>query len=94
MLQIRAEAAYLYDAVQLYAKALIKVLDNDDNPRNGTAVINALKGSHYRSAMGWVKYSLSLKISLPKDFKITPARTYLNIPQGVSNIKLIIVGMK
>lgn len=59
--QIRAEAAYLYDAVQLYAKALIKVLDNGDNPRNGTAVIDALKGTHYKSAMGWVMHSFLWK---------------------------------
>lgn len=51
-LQIRAEAAYLYDAVHLYAKALIRVLESDENPRNGTAIINSLKGSSYLSAMG------------------------------------------
>lgn len=51
-LQISAEAAYLYDAVHLYAKALIKVLRQGDRPRNGTAIIEAIKGSKYRSAMG------------------------------------------
>lgn len=50
--QISAEAAYLYDAVLLYAKALIKVLRQGDRPRNGTAIIEAIKGSKYRSAMG------------------------------------------
>lgn len=52
--QIRAEAAYLYDAVHLYAKALIKVLEMGENPRNGSAIINAVKGVKYMSAMGWV----------------------------------------
>lgn len=53
-LQIRAEAAYLYDAVHLYAKALISVLEAGGNPRNGTAIVNAIKGGSYRSAMGCV----------------------------------------
>lgn len=51
--QISAEAAYLYDAVHLYAKALIKVLRTENgSPRNGTAIIEAIKGSKYQSAMG------------------------------------------
>lgn len=51
-IQIRAEAAYLYDAVHLYTNALVRVLNSDENPRNGTAIINSLKGSSYLSAMG------------------------------------------
>lgn len=50
--QIRAEAAYLYDAVQMYANALTRVLENGVSPRNGTAIIDAVKGSSYMSAMG------------------------------------------
>lgn len=50
--QIRAEAAYLYDAVHLYAKALISVLEAGGNPRNGTAIVSAIKGRSYRSVMG------------------------------------------
>lgn len=50
--QIRAEAAYLYDAVHLYTRALIQVLESKENPRNGTAIINSLKGNSYLSAMG------------------------------------------
>ncbi|CAH1154232.1 unnamed protein product [Phaedon cochleariae] len=56
ILQIRAEAAYLYDAVHLYAKALIKVLDGGGNPRNGTAIIDSMKRMHYKSAMGYIVY--------------------------------------
>lgn len=52
-LQIRAEAAYLYDAVHLYTKALVRVLESNENPRNGSAIIDSLKGSKYLSAMGW-----------------------------------------
>uniref|UniRef100_A0A1I8PSJ2 Receptor ligand binding region domain-containing protein n=1 Tax=Stomoxys calcitrans TaxID=35570 RepID=A0A1I8PSJ2_STOCA len=54
--QISAEAAYLYDAVHLYAKALIKVLRHGGRPRNGTAIIEAIKGTKYRSAMGYHVY--------------------------------------
>lgn len=50
--QISAEAAYLYDAVHLYANALLAVLDAGGRPRNGTAIVAAIKGSRYRSAMG------------------------------------------
>lgn len=50
--KIRAEAAYLYDAVHLYSRALIKVLESNENPRNGTAIVQVLKGSSYLSAMG------------------------------------------
>lgn len=52
MFQIRAEAAYLYDAVHLYAKALVKLLVEGKEPRNGTAVIECIKRTHYKSAMG------------------------------------------
>lgn len=54
--QIRAEAAYLYDSVHLYTDALIKVIELGGNPKNGTAIINALKGTSYMSAMGYIVY--------------------------------------
>ncbi|XP_063708724.1 guanylate cyclase 32E [Culicoides brevitarsis] len=54
--QIRAEAAYLYDAVHLYADALIKVINDGGNPKNGTAIIDAVKGRKYKSAMGYMVY--------------------------------------
>ncbi|KAH8236103.1 hypothetical protein KR032_002606 [Drosophila birchii] len=54
--QISAEAAYLYDAVHLYAKALLEVLDSGGRPRNGSAIVAAIKGSRYRSAMGYHVY--------------------------------------
>ncbi|XP_015839153.1 guanylate cyclase 32E [Tribolium castaneum] len=54
--RIRAEAAYLYDAVHLYAKALIQVLDEGGNPRNGTDIIDHMKETHYKSAMGYIVY--------------------------------------
>ncbi|XP_044753135.1 guanylate cyclase 32E-like [Coccinella septempunctata] len=53
---IPAEAAYLYDAVHLYARALISALKNGTNPRNGTAIIEFMKETHYKSAMGYIVY--------------------------------------
>lgn len=50
--QIRAEAGYLYDAVHLYADALIQCLTTSKDPRNGTEIINAIRGRSYQSAMG------------------------------------------
>ncbi|XP_030371847.1 guanylate cyclase 32E isoform X2 [Scaptodrosophila lebanonensis] len=54
--QISAEAAYLYDAVHLYANALLTVLEAGEKPKNGTAVVAAIKGSRYLSAMGYHVY--------------------------------------
>lgn len=52
--QIRAEAAYLYDAVHLYGKALISVLREGGSARNGTAIVEQMKGQKYLSAMGYM----------------------------------------
>ncbi|XP_070503442.1 speract receptor [Chironomus tepperi] len=52
--QIRAEAAYLYDAVHLYADALVNCLESNRDPKNGTDIINAIKGRSYQSAMGFL----------------------------------------
>ncbi|XP_054290482.1 guanylate cyclase 32E [Macrosteles quadrilineatus] len=54
--RITAVAAYLYDAVQLYAKAVLEILEEGGNPYNGTNVINHIKGRHYHSAMGYMVY--------------------------------------
>ncbi|XP_049775726.1 guanylate cyclase 32E [Schistocerca cancellata] len=53
---IRPEAAYLYDAVLVYSHALVAVLDAGGDPRNGTAIIDAVKRRHYSSAMGYMVY--------------------------------------
>ncbi|KAL7734949.1 hypothetical protein ACLKA6_011215 [Drosophila palustris] len=54
--QISAEAAYLYDAVHLYANALLSVLEAGGRPKNGSAIVAAIKGSRYLSAMGYHVY--------------------------------------
>jgi atrial natriuretic peptide receptor A len=51
-LKIRAEAAYLYDAVLLYAHALREVLLAGGNPYDGLAIMERIRGRTYMSAMG------------------------------------------
>ncbi|CAH0390267.1 unnamed protein product [Bemisia tabaci] len=53
-IKIRHEAAYLYDAVQLYAMALLKMLDQGEDPYNGSAVFAHIQNKHYQSAMGYM----------------------------------------
>ncbi len=50
--QIRAEAAYLYDAVILYAKSLREILQEGGDPYDGIAVMERIQGRAYMSAMG------------------------------------------
>lgn len=49
---VRPEAAYLYDAVQLYARAALAEMAAGRDPRNGTAIVARLRNAQYRSAMG------------------------------------------
>lgn len=48
------ETAYLYDAVHLYERSLLKALDENRDPRNGREMLATLYGVNYRSAMGYV----------------------------------------
>lgn len=54
MKNIRAEAAFLYDAVHVYARALNETLKNGGNPRNGRTLVATILGTSYRSAMGYM----------------------------------------
>jgi len=51
-LQISVEAAYLYDAVHLYARCVLEAIESGDDPKNGTAAMAKFAGSHYKSALG------------------------------------------
>lgn len=67
--QIVPETAYLYDAVHLYERSLLKALDEDRDPRNGREMVATLYGVHYRSAMGYVYTAyrpLCKSVSSPK----------------------------
>ena len=52
--QIRAEAAYLYDAVHLYAVALNNTLRGGGDPEDPEAIMAGILGKTYKSAMGSV----------------------------------------
>ncbi|KAF6204393.1 hypothetical protein GE061_002734 [Apolygus lucorum] len=54
--QISAEAAYLYDAVVLYATAVLETHQAGGDIRNGTAIVEKMKCRHYHSAMGYMGY--------------------------------------
>ncbi|KAK2571567.1 Resact receptor [Acropora cervicornis] len=46
-------AAYLYDAVYLYALALNKTISNGQHPRNGVAVVDNTKDIYFESVTGF-----------------------------------------
>ena len=47
ILSPRREAAFLYDAVKLYAKSLKESLENGEDVFNGTRIIERLKNRSY-----------------------------------------------
>ncbi|XP_067672620.1 speract receptor-like isoform X2 [Haliotis asinina] len=51
---IRPEAAYLYDAVWLYARATQEVLEKGGDINDGQAIINQIMGMTYKSALGYI----------------------------------------
>ena len=48
-IQISDYAAYLYDAVLLYSVAVAEVLRSGGSVRDGTAIINRIRGRSYKS---------------------------------------------
>ncbi|KAJ0180454.1 hypothetical protein K1T71_003858 [Dendrolimus kikuchii] len=52
---IPVEAAWLHDAVWVYARALVAALRTGEGPRDGRAIVNHMRNTTYRSIMGyWV----------------------------------------
>ncbi|XP_071106522.1 speract receptor-like [Haliotis cracherodii] len=51
---ILPEAAYLYDAVWLYARATQKVLEKGGDINDGRAIIEQIMGMTYKSALGYI----------------------------------------
>jgi len=47
--QVPIYAAYLYDAVNVYARALKEALDDGIKPENGSAIVDRIKGRTYDS---------------------------------------------
>ncbi|XP_041363434.1 receptor-type guanylate cyclase Gyc76C-like [Gigantopelta aegis] len=54
--KISVYAAYLYDAVILYARALRSVLSENGSMLNGTAIINKIRGTSFTSIQGYLSH--------------------------------------
>lgn len=51
--QVPIQAAYLYDAVMIYARALTEIFENNEDPRNGSAIMKRIANRSYRSIQGY-----------------------------------------
>lgn len=51
--QVPIQAAYLYDAVMIYARALTEVFEHNEDPRNGSAVLKRIVNRSYHSIQGY-----------------------------------------
>jgi len=58
-MQVPIYAAYLYDAVSIYARALKEALDDGTDPKNGTVIVDRLKGRMYDSKPRLLVFSFS-----------------------------------
>jgi guanylate cyclase len=47
------DAAHLYDAVMIYARALTEVFQNGEDPRNGSAILQKIRNRSYHSVQGY-----------------------------------------
>ncbi|KAJ8974726.1 hypothetical protein NQ317_000392 [Molorchus minor] len=52
-ISVPIQAAYLYDAVMIYARALTEVFENNEDPRNGTAILQRIINRSYHSIQGY-----------------------------------------
>ena len=101
-LDIRPEAAYLYDAVMLYVKAVNDLEDQGLNYKDGRQVTRALLGRSYQSALGYkvqmddngdvkgnytLLYKKSLSSGLSGLFPI--GRFYLNQSRSASELPFL-----
>ncbi|XP_053204418.1 guanylate cyclase 32E-like isoform X2 [Panonychus citri] len=54
--RVPADAAYLYDAVFIYARALNECLIDGNNHRDGKLLLSYIRNRPYKSAMGYMVY--------------------------------------
>lgn len=52
-ISVPIEAAHLYDAVLIYARAATEVLRAGEDPRNGTAILARITNRAYKSIQGF-----------------------------------------
>nr|CAD7442116.1 unnamed protein product [Timema bartmani] len=53
---VPVDAAHLYDAVMIYARALTEVFENGDDPRDGSAILKRIRNRSYHSVQGYDVY--------------------------------------
>nr|CAD7400719.1 unnamed protein product [Timema poppensis] len=52
-ISVPVDAAHLYDAVMIYARALTEVFENGDDPRDGSAILKRIRNRSYHSVQGY-----------------------------------------
>lgn len=52
-IQMPIEAAHLYDAVMIYARAATELLAEGEDPRNGSAILGKIRNRSYHSLQGY-----------------------------------------
>ncbi|XP_067005765.2 guanylate cyclase 32E [Anabrus simplex] len=52
-ISVPIDAAHLYDAVMIYARALTEVFQNGEDPRNGSAILQKIRNRSYHSVQGY-----------------------------------------
>ncbi|KAK3913296.1 Guanylate cyclase 32E [Frankliniella fusca] len=52
-ISVPIHAAHLYDAILIYARALTEVLARGEDPRNGSAILQRIRGRAYHSVQGF-----------------------------------------
>ncbi|XP_052127251.1 guanylate cyclase 32E-like, partial [Frankliniella occidentalis] len=52
-ISVPIHAAHLYDAILIYARALTEILHRGEDPRNGSAILQHIRGRSYESVQGF-----------------------------------------
>ncbi|KRT83645.1 hypothetical protein AMK59_3294, partial [Oryctes borbonicus] len=52
-ISVPIQAAHLYDAVMIYARALTEVFEKNEDPRNGIAILQKILNRSYHSIQGY-----------------------------------------
>ncbi|KAF0309136.1 Guanylate cyclase 32E [Amphibalanus amphitrite] len=55
-MKVPVSAAHAYDAVLMYARAVTEVLAAKDDPTNGTAVLQRIRGHNFMSLRGYTEF--------------------------------------
>ena len=73
MLQVPVSAAHAYDAVLMYARALTEVLAAKEDPTNGTAVLQRIRGHNFMSLRGYMVRARFLRRAWVNDSGVSVA---------------------